>query len=73
MGAKALDLTGKRFGRLVAVRDVGAERAQRLWECGCDCGATRVTTATALSCGRILSCGCLRREVCRENQKRRAG
>lgn len=37
--AKALDLTGKRFDKLVCVADVGLDRhGSRLWLCLCDCG-----------------------------------
>ena len=57
--AKAIDLTGQRFGRLVAVR-----RADRknpgggvLWECRCDCGNTTVVEAYVLRCGNTTGCG----------------
>jgi len=59
------DLTGQRFGRLVALRDVGRNKTSRvLWLCQCDCG-----NEITLSSNRLLhpqgtkSCGCLRREV----------
>ena len=34
------DISGQRFGRLVAIKTVGSNRAgQKIWECRCDCGA----------------------------------
>lgn len=56
---KPLDLAGARFGRLVALRDVGRNHnKQRLWECLCDCGATTVVIAALLAKGQTKSCGC---------------
>ena len=57
----ALDLSGKRFGRLVAV-----ERMKRpgkpdwFWLCRCSCGRTSVRRGSALQGGVAISCGCAR-------------
>lgn len=53
------DLTGQRFGWLVALR---AERKDgRLeWRCQCDCGETSVVDCTRLLKGITKSCGCQR-------------
>ena len=61
---KASDLTGQRFGRLVAVAFVehGANYAA-MWSCRCDCGGERVIPRTSLLQGYTKSCGCLRREA----------
>lgn len=56
-----LDLTGMRFGRLVA-KEVKQINGCRKWLCVCDCGNTTITTASKLTNGRTQSCGCLRRE-----------
>ena len=51
------DLTGKRFGKLVALkgfRDRGATR----WECKCDCGTVTTPLYMNLTTGRTTSCGC---------------
>ncbi|MBQ9002077.1 MAG: hypothetical protein IJ087_09505 [Eggerthellaceae bacterium] len=53
------DLAGQRFGKLVAVRQVGNRRGHALWECACDCGNTTEVTADVLKSGRTKSCGCL--------------
>ena len=57
------DLTGKRFGKLLVLREDGRIREGRAWLCVCDCGQetrvpqgslTRKTTPTQ-SCGCLLS------------------
>lgn len=53
---KAVDLTGRRFGRLVVVsRSPGG---QVPWLCACDCGGTKVALSANLRNGRTKSCGC---------------
>ena len=56
-----LDLTGKRFDRLVAIKPSGKKNYEgRLWVCKCDCGNYTEATARGLNGGRITSCGCKR-------------
>jgi len=63
-----IDITGKRSGKLVAIKDVGTnKKLQRLWECKCDCGNTIITKATNISTGKSKSCGCISKEIGREN------
>jgi hypothetical protein len=52
------DISGQRFGALVAVETVGTENGQRLWRCECDCGGEKIATAAELMYGNITSCGC---------------
>lgn len=60
---KFIDITGKRFGRLVVVSQKGRDRAKKiLWECSCDCGNTIVIVGGSLSSGNSRSCGCYHRE-----------
>jgi hypothetical protein len=63
-----LDLTGQRFGRLVALRMVYLEGEGHIkyWECQCDCGTLHYARACALVPGWTKSCGCLCREQTRE-------
>lgn len=57
------DLTGLRFGRLVAISRVGVTKNGNVrWLCQCDCGNTNVVNAYSLRKGLTRSCGCLRRE-----------
>ena len=58
---KPLDLTGQRFGKLVAVKSIGSKNGQRMWECECDCGKKIVAKASSLSAGNTNSCGCSRK------------
>jgi len=74
------DLTGRRFGRLVAIAP--AERParvtgptanrRRFWSLQCNCGATRVACHRDLLSGHTRSCGCLRREVAAASGRRQA-
>lgn len=56
------DLTGKRFGKLVAIRRTETKDGYRYWLCKCDCGSEVNVRATQLTQGRTNSCGCLRKE-----------
>lgn len=62
---------GQRFGRLTVVRF--AEKRPRpngkhryRWLCKCDCGTDAVVDGTKLTSGHTSSCGCYRRDQCRD-------
>jgi len=56
------DLTGKRFGALVALHRAGRdEQGKTLWSCSCDCGQSAVVTMGNLTQGNTKSCGHLKR------------
>lgn len=60
---KLIDITGKRYGRLIV--DAQAERnrhSHTMWKCRCDCGNTVIVSGQSLKSGNTLSCGCLRKE-----------
>ena len=66
MGA-VVDLTWQRFGRLVAVAQVGTQIGKKnqrraLWWCICSCGEGIAVPSLSLRCGYTKSCGCLRDE-----------
>lgn len=63
--ASAHDLTGKRFGRLVAKSRVQKENSTRTayWLCSCDCGNEKVVSAANLKRLKVKSCGCWMREL----------
>lgn len=53
------DLTGIRFGRLVALEPTGYDRHGVMrWKCRCDCGAVHETSRSKLISGNTISCGC---------------
>lgn len=59
--AKKVDLTGKRFGRLVVVGIVKRDSNGRAyWNCKCDCGNEVVVRHDSLQCGHAKSCGCFK-------------
>lgn len=61
----AENLSGKRFGKLVAVCDIGRTSRGRIWNCICDCGAETTSISTYLKNGHKRSCGCLHAESAR--------
>lgn len=55
------DITGQRFGRLIAIEPAGSVPAGGVkWRCICDCGAGTITSGGFLRTGRTKSCGCAR-------------
>lgn len=56
---KLKDITGKRFGNLVAVKRVGTKDNNATWLCKCDCGNTTIVKENSLQQGLTRSCGCL--------------
>lgn len=58
--SRARDISGERFGRLVAQELEGFSSGGARWLCRCDCGSTRVVRANSLTTGRTISCGCYR-------------
>lgn len=63
---KALDLTGQRFGRLLAIKRCGTKYGQSAWLCRCDCGNEKVITASNLKFNTV-SCGCYHKEIAKES------
>lgn len=62
---KVIDITGQRFGKLVAVEMAGVSNDNRtMWKCVCDCGNTTRSSGKDLRSGKTKSCGCARRETC---------
>ena len=60
----AKDLTGQRFGRLVALEPVGRDkRGLIMWRCKCDCGRECVRASSLLLEGITRSCGCLQKDT----------
>ncbi len=56
------NITGKRFGRLIALEAIEQRDKSRgvIWKCKCDCGEVAYATPNTLGFGRVKSCGCLR-------------
>lgn len=60
----AIDLTGRRSGRLTIIRPTDGRSRSRsiIWECRCDCGNTVFVPAHRLTDESTKSCGCLYRK-----------
>jgi hypothetical protein len=68
---KAIDLTNRRVGRLVAIRALEHIKGDdsRYWECKCDCGKTVVLRASTLNNNKTVSCGCYKAEMMSKRTK----
>lgn len=69
---KKVDLTGKRFGRILVINqnERRAKNGAIYWNCKCDCGNEKVILGTNLTTGVTVSCGCYNRDVItKENPK----
>ena len=57
------DLTGKRFGKLVALKVSEIKKdSNQWWLCQCDCGNTVTVRSVCLIRGDTTSCGCYQKE-----------
>lgn len=59
-GQVAEDITGQRFGNLVAIKRAENKRGRTAWLCQCDCGNMHIATTKELKEGKCKSCGCLK-------------
>ena len=71
MGA-FIDLTGRKFGRLTALRRNGTIRSKAAWLCRCDCGNEVTVPSASLMSGNTRSCGCIHSEQLAARNKARA-
>lgn len=73
------DVTGHRFGRLVALSPLPPRNKRTFWLWRCDCGAEKAINLPHVKAGKIVSCGCFLDDVlhsdehaarCKENAKK---
>lgn len=65
------DLTGRKIGRLLIVKEVDSSNQGRNWLCFCDCGNEEYVTSTShlnREC-EVKSCGCYGKELAKELSK----
>lgn len=61
---KMNDLTGQRFGRLIALYPTEKRIRRRVvWHCKCDCGKYKDVDSLSLIQGDTTSCGCFATEI----------
>lgn len=62
-----IDLTGRRFGRLIVTARAPSKHKRTRWLTRCDCGTEKVIGAQNLTTKvpdrRVVSCGCYRHDV----------
>lgn len=58
------DLKGKRFGKLLVLRETNnrADGGSIVWQCKCDCGNIVEISSKRLVNGLAISCGCYQKE-----------
>ena len=54
---KALDITNKRFGKLIAIKKMPSKNGKTYWLCKCDCGEEKEIQTCHLTSGVTTSCG----------------
>lgn len=59
---KRLDLTNKRFNKLLIIEKADNQKHKTMWKCLCDCGNITFVTTSNLNANRVKSCGCLKNE-----------
>ena len=66
---KTKDITGKRFGKLIATKKTDKKAGHRgyVWECKCDCGNISFVAIGDLTSGNTQSCGCVLKEFYKSN------
>jgi hypothetical protein len=64
-----IDMTGKIFGRLTAIKDVGTKDKTRMWQFNCSCGNEFIAKGTEVRFGSTKSCGCLANELSSERKR----
>lgn len=61
---KIIDLTGKRFGRLIIISRASNDKCHnKRWLCRCDCGRGKIVRCNNLTSGHTKSCGCLNKKI----------
>ena len=60
-----VDLTGKRYNRLVVVKRIGTNSLNKnaIWLCQCDCGNTIEVESRHLNYGAVSSCKCYKKNM----------
>lgn len=75
--SRIVDISGQRFGRLVATEYAGrgynTTSRWSMWRCKCDCGNELVVRYIHLTTGNTRSCGCLLDESRKINNENRRG
>jgi len=64
---RSIDISGHKFGRLTIIKFSHTSKyRQAYWLARCDCGQSKIVRYSSLACESIKSCGCLKRELVRD-------
>ena len=58
-----IDLTGKKFAKLIVIKQAPPKGGHTAWLCKCECGNECVVIGTKLKNGETRSCGCIKKEI----------
>lgn len=64
-----IDLTNKKYNRLLVLDIYTKKNNKTYWRCKCDCGQEVIVEGYQLTSGRTKSCGCLNRELASKHIK----
>ena len=67
---KFIDLTGKKFNRLLVLSRAESNLGRTRWNCLCDCGNVKIINGLRLKNESSRSCGCLQKEQQSERIKK---
>ena len=71
---RAIDLSGKRYGRLMVIERTDSiiigNQKKTAWACQCDCGERVIVPTYRLKTGQTRSCGCLQHDLTVERMSR---
>lgn len=54
----AIEMAGKKFGKLTVIERAGSRNGQALWRSRCECGGERIAPGSELRKKKVRSCGC---------------
>ena len=64
--SRYIDEIGNKYGRLKVLKFAGKSKNNKaLWSCICKCGTQKIVDGRELRRGKVKSCGCLRKDVCK--------
>ena len=69
MGRKAIDITGRRYGRLTVIsynEEVSKQKGRAYWNCKCECGNEIIVRGSSLTSEHTTSCGCYKSDKTRK-------
>lgn len=63
MASRRKDMTGVRYGRLIGREYLHTDKHEKaIWLFQCDCGVQKEINASDVRAGKIVSCGCKKKE-----------